>query len=183
MAKPERIPTPPPPGSQSFDFHLGDRVKDKLNGLEGTAIVRIFHISGCDTFIVESDANEEKGERGNIREVNGQRLELVESKPERHVRELPPEGFHVALGDEVIDLVHGIEGTATHISVPLFGAIQIQVAPKWNAKEQKLPDGWLVDAHHVKVVKALNPPPPAAPKPKPAPAERGASPLGRGGNW
>lgn len=176
-----KIGTPPPPGSQVFDFKLGDRVRDKINGLEGTAIVRVYHISGCDTFIVELDADKEKGERGTLRDVIGQRLELVEAKPELHVNELPGEDFHIHLGDEVRDLVHGMAGIATHISVPLYGTKQIQIAPMYDHKAQKLPDGWLVDAHHVEVTKALNPAPkPAKKAAAPAPQERGCTPLGRG---
>lgn len=179
-----KIPTPPPPGSQVFPFALGDDVRDKISGVAGTAMVRIFHISGCDTFIIEGPADKKKNERGALMDVMGQRLELVTAHPERHINEIPGEDFHVHLGDEVRDLVHGIEGVATHITTPLFGARQIQVAPKWDAKEKKLPEGWIVDAHHIEVVKPLNvAPKPAKQQPAPAPVERGATPLGRGGNW
>lgn len=173
-----KIATPPPPGSQTFAFRLGDKVRDKLNGLEGTAIVRLFHISGCDTFIVEGAADKKKGERGAISDTNGDRLELVEAHPELHKNEIPDLG--IFLGDTARDLVHGFVGTVTHIVVPLYGATQVQIAPKYDEKEKKLPDSYIVDAHHVEIVEALNPiPKSAAPKPAPAPAERGASPLSR----
>lgn len=178
MTKPQsKINTPPPPGSQVFPFRLGDRVRDKINGLEGTAIVRLFHISGCDTFIIERDANKEKMERGEIADNNGDRLELVTARPELHKNEIPDVG--IFLGDEARDLVHGIAGVVTHIIVPLYGAVQIQICPKYDEKDKKLPESYVVDAHHVEVTKALNPiPKTAAPKPA-APQERGASPVAR----
>jgi len=39
---------------RGYKFALGEKVRDKVTGLEGVVIGRANHISGCDTFGVQS---------------------------------------------------------------------------------------------------------------------------------
>jgi hypothetical protein len=120
-------PVIPQPGELTWGFRLGDRVKDKINGIEGVAMGRIFHYH-CD----------------------GSRLELHTAFPDRHRNELPD--GRVRLGDKVRDITSGLTGTAAIISVPLIGAVQIDIQPLYDAKTNKMPEGYFVDDHLVEVL-------------------------------
>ena len=163
------------PGSVTWPFRLGDKVRDKISGLEGVLIGRMFHLTGCDRFSVELPSDGTK--MGDITIVDGNRLELVESVPERHRADEVPVDLHVKLGDECKSLIHGVQGIATIIHVPLYGATQVDIDPVWDPKTKKMPEGYFVDAAFVEVVKPYTP---GAPKRKPSEAtknERGACPL------
>ena len=147
------------PGSLTWPFRLGDKVRDKINGLEGIAVSRFYHLTGCDRFAIELPA--EGGKLGEIVHLDGQRLELVEAFPDRHRADEVPNGLHVKLGDECKSMIHGINGIATIIHVPLYGAIQVDIDPKWDAKEKKMPEGYFVDAAFVEVTKPYTPGRPA----------------------
>lgn len=153
------------PGSLTWPFRLGDKVRDKINGLEGIAINRAYHMTGCDRFTIELPAD--GGKPGEIYSCDGNRLELVEAFPDRHRVDEVPDGLHVKLGDECKSMIHGIAGVATIILVPLYGAIQIDIDPKWDAKEKKMPEGYFVDAAFVEVTKPYTP---GQPKAKPTEA-------------
>lgn len=170
-------PSIPEPGSLTWPFRLGDRVKDKINGLEGTATNRFFHMTGCDRFAVELDPKD--GQPGEYFHADGNRLELVKSNPDHHREEVPD--VHYKLGDKVRSLVDRLEGSVHSINVPLFGSTQASVHPPWDPKEKKMPDGFMVDSAFVDVITPYTPRPKAETKPKPnAKQERGATSLGRG---
>lgn len=143
------------PGSCTWPFRIGDKVRDKINGLEGVAVARFYHITGCDRFAVELPA--EGGKPGEIFHCDAQRLELVEAFPERHRSDEVPVDLHIKLGDECKSLIHGLAGVATIIHVPIYGAIQVDIDPKWDAKEKKMPEGYFVDAAFIEVTKPYTP--------------------------
>lgn len=162
MTKPKFKPEISQPGSLSWPFRLGDKVRDKINGLEGVAIDRFFHITGCDRFAVELAPQDSKP--GEIMHCDGNRLELVESFPDRHREEVPE--THVKLGDKVRSVHLGVTGTAVVIRVPLHGAVQVDISPSWDPKERKLPDGFFVDADHIEIIEPYTPRPKEETKPK-----------------
>lgn len=174
------------PGTLTWPFKLGDEVKDKINGLTGIAVARFYHISGCDTFLIELPPKDGKTETFH---VNGERLELVTAHPERHIDESWP-ADRPQLGDKARGAFSKVEGNVCLLQVPLFGAPQVDVSPVYDAKQNKLPDGYFIDAHNVEVIEPYDKPEPvnkptapevppkteAAPKPT-----RGSSPMPRGG--
>jgi hypothetical protein len=160
------------PGSQTWPFRLGDKVRDKINGLEGIAISRYFHVTGCDRFMIELPLKDGAPQDNYIGPA--ERLELVESFPDRHREEVPD--MHIHLGDECKAVLSGVAGVCAMIHVPLHGATQVDISPKWDPKEKKLPEGYFVDAAFVEVTKPYTPAPRAAKKPTEAiKKERGAS--------
>lgn len=165
MAKIMDKPIIQEPGSLTWPFRLGDKVRDKISGLEGIATGRAYHLTGCDRFTIELPP--EGARVGELYTCDGNRLELVESFPDRHRTDEVPEGLHVKLGDECKSLIHGVAGVATIILVPLYGAIQIDIDPKWDPKEKKMPEGYFVDAAFVEVTKPYTP---GAPKAQPSQA-------------
>ncbi|UIS25278.1 hypothetical protein [Erythrobacter phage vB_EliS-L02] len=136
------------PGENTFPFRLGDRVKDKINGLTGTATNRLYHVTGCDRFMIEIDSDD-KTKKPELYTADANRFELVEARPDLHTEEVPD--LHVRLGDKVVDLLHGLTGRVTLINVPLHGSAQVSVDPQWDAKEKKMPEGYFVDAPFVEV--------------------------------
>jgi hypothetical protein len=145
-------PVIPQPGELTWGFRLGDRVKDKINGIEGVAMGRIFHLSGCDRFVVEQDVVDGEAKHYHC---DGSRLELHTAFPDRHRNELPD--GRVRLGDKVRDITSGLTGTAAIISVPLIGAVQIDIQPLYDAKTNKMPEGYFVDEHLVEVLTPYTP--------------------------
>lgn len=150
------------PGSKTWDFRLGDKVRDKINGLEGIALDRFFHITGCDRFAIELPAAD--GKPGEIMHCDGNRLELIEAFPDRHREEVPD--THIKLGDKVRSVHLGLVGTAVVLRVPLHGAVQVDISPVWDPKEKKMPDGYFVDVDHVEVITPYTPRDKAETKPK-----------------
>ncbi len=168
-------PVIPAPGSLTHPFRLGDMVKDKLNGLEGRAVSRQFHMTGCDRFTIEPAPKD--GKPGEFYSVAAERLDLLESCPDFHREEVPD--IHVRLGDKVKAIHMGVEGIATVINVPLHGAIQISVEPGWDPKERKLPEGYFFDVAFLEVIDPYEPRPKAETKPKASQKpERGCTRLG-----
>jgi hypothetical protein len=165
MEKNNDKPTIKQPGSLVWPFRLGDKARDKINGLEGTLIARFYHMTGCDRFTLEFPA--EGNKPGDLCIVDGNRLELVETYPDRHRSDEVPEGLHIKLGDECKSLIQGLIGTATIIHVPLYGAIQVTIDPKWDPKKKEMPEGYFVDAAFVEVTKPYTP---GLPKAQPSPA-------------
>lgn len=165
MAKNNDKPIIQQPGSLTWPFRLGDKVRDKINGLEGIATARFYHMTGCDRFALELAP--EGNKPGEFYTLDGNRLELVESLPDRHRADEVPADLHTKLGDECKSLIHGLTGTVTIIHVPLYGAIQVSIDPKWDAKEKKMPEGYFVDAAFVEVTKPYTP---GQPKAKPSQA-------------
>lgn len=77
-------PTPPPsePERTSVDndyrFALGDRVKDSVTGFSGIVTGRADHISGCDTYAVQSEVLKD-GMPQDQKWFDDPRLELVQA--------------------------------------------------------------------------------------------------------
>lgn len=168
------------PGSLTWGFRLGDKVKDKINDLEGIAIGRLFHMTGCDRFSIELPAAD--GKPGEVYHVDGNRLELVTAYEDRHRADEAPLDLHVKLGDEAKSMIHGLVGTATVVNVPLYGAIQVCLDPKWDPKEKKLPDGFFVDANFIEVIKPYSPRPKVEQQPTEA-AKKTRGPVRLGRNY
>lgn len=164
------------PGEQTWPFRLGDQVRDKINGLTGIAIDRMFHITGCDRFAVELEAKD--GKAGDIIHCDGNRLELVTAFPDRHREEIP--ATHIKLGDKVKSFFLGLAGTAVMLRVPLYGAVQVDISPAWDPKEKKMPDAFFVDADHVEVIEPYTPR--AKEEIAPKPTGRGPVAMPRGYN-
>lgn len=169
---------PPTPGANVFTFKLGDRVKDKISGLEGVLMNRFYHLSGCDRFMFETDPKD--GKLGECVHVDGQRLELVTAFADRHRDEVPD--TEIKLGDEAVDIVTGLKGIVTIINVPLHGSMQFCITPGYDPKEKKMPEAFFTDECHVEVTKPLTSPDTKAVEDKPAPKKKppGAMPLGSG---
>lgn len=165
-----------PPGSMTWDFRLGDRVRDKISGLEGIAMSRFFHVTGCDRFMVETPAMD--GKAGENIHVDGARLELVESFPERHLADETASELHVKLGDRCRSRISQLTGVATIIHVPLFGATQVCLDPQWDPKTKKMPEAFFADAPFVEVLEPYTPLPAGTPAPEPSEklkSQRGSS--------
>jgi len=164
------------PGTVTWPFRLGDVVRDRINGLEGVAIARLYHITGCDRFLIESAAQD--GKKGEAFGASAERLELVKAQPEFHRDEVPP--ARVGLGDVVRDYSTGLEGRVTVIEVPLFGACRCNVEAGWDKKKMAIAEGWLVDEPFLEVLKPFKTPAEKqADTQKPAKTSRGASRVGR----
>lgn len=167
--------TPKAPGSKTFPFRLGDEVRDKINGLSGVAVSRIYHVTGCDTFLVELPVADGKpGEKIN---VSGDRLELVAAFPERHIDELPEDT--ICLGDRVKDHMTGASGRVSLIEVPLFGTTRVCIEPGFNDREKKVGEAWMTDTHFVEVIEPITPKSPDAPAEPVKPKRDGACRLPR----
>lgn len=63
-----------------MDFTLGQKVRDAVTGLEGTATGFCTYITGCDQYLVQPRCKE-GGESVESRWVDVDRLELVEGEP------------------------------------------------------------------------------------------------------
>lgn len=145
-------PIIPAIGSLAHPFRLGDRVKDSMNGIEGIAIERHYHVTGCDRFAVELDPVD--GKPGETFVVSSERLKLSKAHPKRHRDEAPE--MHVKLGDKVTSTTMGISGVATVVSVSLFGSPKICIEPQWDAKTKKMPEPFLCDVAFVRVDEAYD---------------------------
>lgn len=172
MFKKKTVLNPPAPGTKTFEFRLGDEVEDKLNGLKGIAVTRAYHLTGCDTFVVELPAAD--GKPGESFSANGDRLKLVTPHPDRHIDEIPDDD--VCLGDQVKDVTTGMTGIVTLLAIPLYGTTRACIEPGYIAKDKKVGEGWMVDTNVIEVIRPLKEPAPApaaattstepAPKPK-----------------
>ena len=140
----------PQPGTNKWPFGLGDRVKDKINDLHGTVIERVYHMTGCDRFMIELDLS--SGTKPEYYVTEAERIELVEARAALHREEVPD--IHVELGDIVTDTVSNLTGRVTAITVPLTGAIRCIIDPGWNKKEHKLSEPHYADVPFVVVDKA-----------------------------
>lgn len=179
MAKTEK-PVIKQPGENTWPFKLGDEVKDQINGVTGVLIARFYHITGCDRFMLETPVKDDKV--GELYECAAERLELVTAHPERHREEVPD--IHIKLGDQVKSVMSGVAGTATIIQVPLHGAIRVDVQPKWDPKEKKMPDGYFIDVGFLEVVEPYTPRPKPEKTPQPSQKqvrEPGCSRMSKGG--
>ena len=63
------------------------------------------------------------------------------------------EKVKVTLGDTVKDTVSGFEGVAVSKHLYLNGCARISVQPKYNKKDQKLPDSQTFDEPQLKIMK------------------------------
>lgn len=59
----------------------------------------------------------------------------------------------IELGDEVEDITTGLRGIVTSRTEYLNQCVRLGVQPRYNEKEQKLPDSYYVDEHAARVVK------------------------------
>jgi hypothetical protein len=168
------IPNIPTPGSQAWNFKLGDEVRDIFNpSIQGILVKRDFHISGCDTFTIDLliDVKGEQSalKRTTIESYPGTRLELVQAHPERHKNEIPPNTIN--LGDKVKDYTTGLVGRVTHLAVTLsYNAPQALVVPE--ASNGELKGGDWIDFHMLEVLEPYK-----APEKK-KPLESSASSIG-----
>lgn len=130
---------------------LGDLVKDRITGKQGTATERHYHLNGCQHVVIEVDGDDKDPI------VPVQRLELVESRPQFHREDESMVGSHVKLGDEVKDKLSGFKGHVIGWAVTLFGAHRIIVDPGLK-KDGTLGDSTYFDECRLELVTAKDPP-------------------------
>ncbi|USM11488.1 hypothetical protein vBCbaSRXM_43 [Citromicrobium phage vB_CbaS-RXM] len=138
-------------------FNLGDRLRDMLTGIEGTATFYYFHLNGCQ--IVEFEPDPVDGKRSETEMLSEDRLELVTAAPAKGARKVPDIATcHIKLGDKVQDSLTRFTGHATIIAIPLFGVGRVAIEPTTITKEGKLADPLFFDEHRVEVVEKKAPP-------------------------
>lgn len=69
-----------------FEFELGEKLRCKVTGFEGTATGRIQYLNGCVQFLVRPRVNE-KGEFPDGQWIDYQQLELVEDEPKVEINQ------------------------------------------------------------------------------------------------
>lgn len=141
-------------------IRLGDLVKDRISGKQGTAIERHYHLNGCEFVRVETGDDEEKDQNFAI-----QRLELVECRAEFHRDDESMTGSHLKLGDEVKDVMSGFKGHVIIWVVALFGSHRMIVDPPLK-KDGTQADAAFFDECRLELIAAKDPPKvPAAERP------------------
>jgi hypothetical protein len=145
-------------------IRLGDLVKDRIGGKQGTAIERHYHLNGCEFIRVEVSDDDDKDQNFAV-----QRLELVESRPQFHRDDESMTGSHLKLGDEVKDVMSGFKGHVIIWVVPLFGSHRVIVDPPLK-KDGTQADAAFFDECRLELIAAKDPPkarPPSARSPRP----------------
>lgn len=137
------------------NFHLGNRVRDKITKIEGTIINYFFHLTGCQYVEIEPDA--EGNKRTDAIYLPEERCEFVASTTELKVPEI--DTCHVKLGDKVKDNLTGFTGHATMIQIPLYGVGRISIDPGVKKKDPtEMAEGYFFDEQRVEVLENKAPP-------------------------
>ena len=136
-------------------FKLGARLRDKLTGIEGTAINYYFHLSGCQYVEIEPDP--EGNKRSEAIYLPEERCEFVSEGGDLKQPEI--ETCHVKLGDKVKDNLTGFTGHATMIQIPLYGVGRVSIDPGLKKKEPtEMAEGYFFDEQRVEVIETKAPP-------------------------
>ncbi len=141
-------------------MEIGDVIRDRITGRQGTFRERHTHLNGCVYAIMELD-----GKPDDIDYSSVERFELMKIRPEFHPTITSFADSHVKLGDEVKDILTGFSGHAVLWSVPMYGVHRIAIEPGM-LKDGKLGDMTWFDECRIEVIKAKKPP--VAAKMKPA---------------
>jgi hypothetical protein len=144
-------------------FHLGDRLRDTISGVEGTAISYYFHLNGCQYIECEVDPKDGVRSTDNLY-LPEERYELVRGNATKKTPNIA--GSHVKLGYKVRDMLTGFDGHAIIFQVPLFGVARIAVEPT-TVKDGGIADAIFFDEQRVEVTEAKE-----APVAKDMPEER-----------
>ncbi len=117
---------------------LGQKVKDKISGFEGIAIVRVTALNGCIQYAVKPMYLDKDGKIPQSESIDQQQLKIIDEKS--ITTRVRPKKLKFKLGDKVEHIITGFHGTTTVVVEHISGAIEYGVKPMMKPDEKKIPD-------------------------------------------
>jgi len=130
---------------------LGSKVRDMVTGFEGIAHARQSHMYGCERIEVEPTELTKDGGLKDTQVFDEQRVEVLEEKDFTF-----PEPA-IALGAKVQDTITPLSGTASCLSVDMFGRQYVGIEPDGLHEGKPIKCTWL-RVERVRLVEAKKPP-------------------------
>jgi len=123
----------------TFEYNCGDKLRDKVTGLEGIVMVACEYSTGCIHYAIAPPLHDGKAPAWQWLDSN--RFELLSQKEVYFaIIQTKTAAFRFDYGDKLKDIVTGIEGIVMVKARYYDGELQYGVAPE--ARDSKLPD-WL----------------------------------------
>jgi len=134
------------------NFELGQTVRDKVTGFEGTIVADADHYAGCRTFNVQTEADDgtvvkERFDEDRLKDITRQANVAVPETDDDVLGD-------IELGNRVRDTATGFEGIAITLVDRAFGVpwVLIQKQTDEESPGSGFPDSKFIDATQLEVV-------------------------------